>query len=56
MLVIKIVLTLILATFLTGGVPFIISEIRDFKNWARLVATLMLFILAALDIYILWFT
>ena len=56
MLVIKIVLTIILANILVVGIPFVISEIREFKNWTRLIVAILVNIMAALDIYILWFT
>ena len=55
-LVIKSILTIILFVILTGGILFIISEIREFKNWTRLVVALLLLILTVIDILILWFT
>lgn len=55
MLVLKIMLTIILAAILVYGVPFTISEIKEFKNWPRLVVFLTAYIAAVLDIYILWF-
>lgn len=55
-LTLKIVLTICLVICIAVCAWIIIGEIKEFHNWARLIASLLFMILGALDIGILWFT
>jgi hypothetical protein len=55
LLVIKIVLSICLVICIATCAWIIIGEIKEYENWARLIVTLLLMILGALDFNILWF-
>ena len=55
-LALKIVITICLVICIAVCTWVIIGEIKEFHNWARLIASLLFMILGALDIGILWFT
>lgn len=54
-LVVEIVLTIFLTITNAFCIWLAIDEIRYFKNWIRLVLTLILLVIGMIDIWILWF-
>ena len=55
-LAIKITLTVCLVVCIAVCAWIIIGEIKEYKNWARLITSLLFMILGTLDIGIIWFT
>lgn len=54
LLAIKIILTIFLVVPMLVLLWIIIDEIKEYRNWPRLIASLLLIVAAALHILILW--
>ena len=54
LLAIKIILTIFLVAIMLVLSWFVIGEIKEYRNWLRLIASLLLMVAAELNILILW--